>query len=271
MSDNGCITIGIDPLLRCQCYPDYDPSLSVHYETDFDDPAELTSGNWRLFDGVGNNGFGVRDPNQNEIVANADGCDGSVLRQTAENVVQPDGSTLVHSGGMSLRNVGVPGPTPLSFLYGTVTVRSRQDADSAQVTSGLTLLWPDPNPPSPSWEIDIYETFQPALRATRQPMQTFIHDVTGATVAGGPILAVDGTDWHVYQMSWQPDAIRVRTDCGPWITVTTDPNDIPNVPMTVAIQLDAWAAGVPANQQPNGQPILNGPILHEVDYLRIET
>ena len=91
--------------------------------------------------------------------------------------------------------------------------------------------------------------------------------MTGATVAGGAILPVNGTDWHVYQMSWQPDAIRMRVDCGDWFVVTDDPAEIPNVPMTVAIQLDAWGSPL----QPGVQPVLSGPVTHEVDYLRIET
>ena len=255
-----------------------DPALSELYFTDFSDPAELTSGVWRLFNGPGNNNFGIRDPNAIEVIESPDaGCSGSMLRMTATNVDQGDGTTLIHSGGMALRPVTAADPSH-AFTYGTVSVRARQSDDSAQATSGLALLWPDPNPPAPSWEIDIFETFFPAFRATRDPMQVFIHDVTGSTVAGGPTGAGgtnyyqgDGSDWHIYQMSWQPDAIQVRYDCGPWQLVTDNPAHISDVPMAVALQLDAWQSGIPGNiQAANNQPFLNEDVTMDVDWLLVE-
>lgn len=212
---------------------------------------------WGLYDSVGNAGNGFRKPAQIQVVAEATATSGSnVLRITSQNV---GGSHW--SGGMQLL---------LPRTYGQYELRVRCADDASQVTSGVVLLWPESNQWPRDGEIDFWESF--GNRNTRTPVESFVHRLNPAAV--GPTYTnaddqlvveyhhtgVDQSDWHKIVCSWTPDEIYMNIDNGSKILLTNDPSHIPDWPMNLCLQLDAWSPTPPAT-----------PVTMDIDYVLVRS
>lgn len=173
-------------------------------------------------------------------------------------------ATAVHySGGVKLKR-------PLT--YGQYEIRVRVSDDASEVTSGVVLLWPESQQWPRDGEIDWWETFN--HRATRTPVQTYVHRLNPASAAAGPPYdasddqtivgiehaGVDQSAWHKIVCTWGPEELSISIDDGTAVLITDDPANIPDWDMELTLQLDAWSATPPST-----------PITMDVDYLLLRT
>lgn len=165
------------------------------WQTDFDNAGQLTDGTWGLYDGVGHNGNGTRDPERISI-------SGGLLR------IQ--GTAGGSTGGMSHH--------PVKRQYGRWEARMR--AYSTGGTGGqaqyhpVLIIWPD----SENWPVD--------------GEYDFIENDVGDTAAGAflhyphpslPVQQEHATqsgvaigDWHNYAIEWQPTGLTGFIDGVQW-------------------------------------------------------
>ena len=231
-------------------------------------PVALSSADYELYDGPGNAGYGVRTPDNINVVADAESTSGNgqVLELTATN----DGGTHDHAGLKILR--------PATYFQFETRVAVDDDATVGAdgpggpgVTSGVVLFWPTENEelfpaadnPEGVWpaggELDFWESFDD--RDTRTPVRSFVHRLNPAAtppyvaaddevVANVPHYSVEGdsgsggidqSSWHKIVCSWTPDGVFVSIDDGPDRVITTDPASIPSWDMEPTLQLDAWS------------------------------
>jgi hypothetical protein len=232
----------------------------------------LSSTFWEIYDGAGNAGWGRRRPSAVAVVADGSATDGpNVLRITASNGTGGDAGFLV-SGGVKLL---VP------QIYGQIELRVRVSDDADQVTSGVVILWPKLGPAWPSYglewpaggELDIWEGF--ANRATRTPAESYIHrlnpaatppyDAADDQVQGFTWTGVDGSAWHKLVYTWLPDRLSLSIDNGTDVVLTTDRAWIPDWPMELTLQFDAWDAP----GAPGVQPAVTAARTMDIDYVLI--
>jgi beta-glucanase (GH16 family) len=223
--------------------------------------GEINVAEWEIYHSVGHAGWGLLRPSALAVVADDDATGGHALQITAQ---MGSGDTAGHlvSGGMKLRG--------RSQTYGRYRFRARVDPDQAEATSGAVLLWPADNDRPAGGEIDVFETW--AHRATRSPVDSKLHwgefgqDVVAGVshrVGDDP---VSGAEWHVYTLDWRKDHLSVSVDNGAPVTLSTNPDRIPQWPMELAIRLD----GFDSPQRPGQQPIVSQPVTMLVDWIRIE-
>lgn len=195
-----------------------------------------------------------------------------VLQITARQGDSGDGADdgILLTSGAKLR-----GPTnDYSITYGRVRCRARVDVDPDEVTSGLCLMWPRTN--LHSWEINIFENF--ANRDDRIPVESHLHwdDNNQQRETNHP--GVDASQWHDYEMVWTPESVTVSIDGATPKTLSQDPSEVPNEPMEVVFQLDAWnppefgwsADPNPQDQTNPRQPVLSAPVSMQIEYFSIE-
>jgi hypothetical protein len=232
----------------------------------------LSSTFWEIHNGPGNAGWGVRRPSAVAVVADGTATDGpNVLRITASNGSGGDAGLLV-SGGVKLL---------IPQVYCQVETRVRVSVDPDQVTSGVVILWPKLGPAWPTYgtewpaggELDIWEGF--TERADRTPYESYIHrlnptatppyDAGDDEQQGFTWTGVDGSAWHKLVYRWTPGLISLSIDNGAHQTLTTDPAWIPDWPMELTFQLDAWDAP----GAPGVQPAVTAPRTMDIDYMLI--
>lgn len=209
----------------------------------------LSSSTYGLYNSVGNAGFGFRRPAQISVVASSDPSNGKSLQIRAENV-----GGAMWSGGMELL---------LPATYGQWETYVTADDDASAVTSPVMLLWSPDNDWPRRGEVDFYENFDPTTRSTRLPIEYNVHRLNPAAVFpyspsddqlidSGTYTGIDGSAGHKYAMSWTPLELYVEIDNGPKIVLSSDPSHIPQWPMSLRLQLDAWSSTpptVPVNMQ----------------------
>jgi hypothetical protein len=232
------------------------------YYTDFSTPL---GSEWVLYDSIGHAGWGLRRPSAISVEADPDAESGQLLTITAQMGTEGDEAGLLVSGGMKLL---------IPQLFGRYTFRIRVDPDPDEATSGVGLLWPQSLQWPRDGEIDIFETW--ASRDTRNPVETNIHYLApGAappyTIEDDRILpftwdGVDGTEWNVFQLTWRPDQLTVAINGGLPVELTTNPAEIPQTPMELTFQLDAFDQP----DRPGQQPVLSGQRQLEVDWVLVE-
>ncbi|WP_214404883.1 glycoside hydrolase family 16 protein [Pseudonocardia lacus] len=166
---------------------------------------------WRLYDGPGHVGNGIRSPG-------AVGVDDGLLTITGD----AEGTT----GGMAL----FPGQ-----MYGRWEARVRAPAGD-ETYHALLLLWPDAEDWPVGGEVDFMEMLDP----TRQKTKIFIHYGEDNSQVQGEVFT-DGTQWHNWAVEWSPEHIIAYLDGREWYR-TSDPEVLPPGPMHLAIQLD-WFPG----------------------------
>lgn len=221
---------------------------------------------WEIYDSIGNAGWGLRRPSAVSIAPDPTATDGEALKITADMGVGAEAGQLV-SGGIKLKNH--------AQTYGVYTARIRVDDDPAQALSGVALLWPLSNLWPQDGEIDWFETW--GNRDTRTPVEGNIHWLNPAAVPPYTPAddlfqqithpGIDGSDWHVYQLVWEANLVTVSVDGGTPVVLASDPAKIPDWPMEVTFQLDAFDS--PLN--PNQQPVVTQPVDMCVDWVLVET
>lgn len=198
--------------------------------------SSINTGAWEIYNNVGNNGYGRRDPNTLSV-------NNGVLTITASNV-----NGVIHSGGMKHRH---------NQQYGRYEFRVRTDQDLGESTSGVVLTWPASNVHPRDGENNIYETLK--RPGDRHEFYTFIHEPFGTKSDQVYIPHhASATQWHTMVMEWTPGWIKIYRD-GQLIRTVDDTADdlVPDNPHFLAIQLDAWKSSV------------NGTVRMQVDYAKV--
>lgn len=207
--------------------------------------AVLDPAMYQLYDSVGNAGFGLRKPSQITIVSSSDPSNSKSLRIRAQN----QGGAL-WSGGMSV--FGIP------HTYGQWETYMSGSDDASAVTSPVVLHWSVAEQWPRFGELDWIENFNPATRSTRTPVEWNIHrlnplatppyDASDDQFIGGTYAAIDMSVGHKYTFSWTPWDMVMDIDNGALITtLTNNPAYIPDWPMSLRLQLDAWSNTPPAS------------------------
>ena len=122
-----------------------------------------------------------------------------------------------------------------SQLYGKYEVRLR--VDNGLGVSAVALLWPTTNTWPP--EIDFTEDNGASPRTTDSATEHWgiypnVSDVSND-------LSVNLSQWHTVGVEWSPGKIVYTMDGTPWATQTNA--NVPNVPMQLALQTEAWQCG----------------------------
>jgi hypothetical protein len=166
---------------------------------------------WRVYDGPGHVGNGVRTPDAVEV---------------ADGLLTITGDEHGTTGGLAW----FPGQK-----YGRWEGRVRAPA-SDETYNALLLLWPDAEDWPVGGEIDFMEMIDPA----RQTTEIFIHYGEDNSQVVGEV-RTDGTQWHNWAVEWTPEHIVAYLDGREWYR-TTDTEVFPPRAMHLCIQLD-WFPG----------------------------
>jgi licheninase len=166
---------------------------------------------WRVYDGPGHIGNGVRSPDAVDV-------DAGIMTITGDS----NGTT----GGMAW----FPGQK-----YGRWEGRVRVPPGD-ETYHALMLLWPDAEDFPVGGEVDFMEMMEP----TRQRTQLFLHYGKDNSQVMGEI-GIDGTQWHNWAVEWTPEHIAAFVDGKQWWR-TDDTSILPPGPMHLCIQLD-WFPG----------------------------
>ncbi len=233
----------------------------VTYFNDFSQPL---GSEWDLYNSVGHAGWGLRRPSAITLESDPSALGDSLLTITAQ-MGSGNESGLLVSGGMKLL---VP------QTYGRYTVRLKGEPDPDQVTSMVALLWPQSNQWPRDGEINIVETY--AARATREPVESALHWLNPN--AEEPYTAVDdakalfnhpgvsGAQWHTYQLEWREDLVSVSIDGAEPLVMSTNPAEIADWDMELALQLD----GFDSPSSPGQQPVISAPVSMSIDYVLVQ-
>lgn len=188
------------------------------------------------------------------------------LTSQKETYKAPNGKTYDYTSGMVTTGKNKTDTTPSKFAYkyGYAEVR-------AKVPHGKGL-WPafwmlESNPDNPLvWppEIDIMEIL--GDDTTKTWMSFHRNDESGNLVMSpaswvGPDYS---SDWHVFSVDWEPDAIRWYVDGIEARTSYLDSAHIPNVPMYLLLNL-AVGGDWPGN--PDASTTF--PSTYQIDYVRV--
>ena len=122
-----------------------------------------------------------------------------------------------------------------SQLYGKYEVRLR--VDNGQGVSAVALLWPTTNTWPP--EIDFTEDNGSSPRS--MIMATEHWGISPDDLQQSEYLSVNLSQWHTVGVEWSPGKIVYTMDGTPWDTQTNA--NVPNVPMQLALQTEAWQCG----------------------------
>ncbi|MBB3125474.1 beta-glucanase (GH16 family) [Paenibacillus rhizosphaerae] len=188
---------------------------SLVFQDDFNGTSVDTT-NWRMYDGPGHVGNGLRKPSAFSVA-------NGILTVTAQMI---DGNLV--SGGMAHK---------ANYKYGKFEFRVRTDPDQSAATSAVVLTWPESENWPTDGENDIYETHP---NVTRSQLGSYVHyGLNGVDKTVSHMRDIDATQWHTVAMEWEPDEIRIYID-GVLDWVTTDTGAIPDVAHHLTIQLDAF-------------------------------
>jgi beta-glucanase (GH16 family) len=149
---------------------------------------------------------------------------GGLLTVAGSRQSTPNGSRYVTGGLSSIRS--------FTQTYGRFAVRFRMDKGYGLAYA--LLLWPENNQWPP--EIDIAEDNAKNRDMTSVTLHygsnnTMIHRETKG----------DFSVWHTAELDWSPGQLVYRIDGRVWTTMTT--SNVPNIPMAIAIQSQAWPCG----------------------------
>lgn len=237
-----------------------DADERVVYANDFSS-GELGP-EWRRYDSVGNQGWGLRRPSAFSVVDAPGAAGGRCLAIDATMGVGDEAGQVVTGGAKLIGH---------SLTYGRYTVRVRVDDDPAEVTSGVVILWPSSNEWPAGGEINIVENY--ANRDTRTPVESRLHwlrpgaeppfdrrDDTFSQVDH----MIDGSEWHTYVLDWRPDSVTVSVDGGPPRSLAINGAVVPSWDMDLTVQLDAFD-----HPGTGRQPVLERDVRMCIDFVEI--
>jgi len=178
---------------------------------EFDDPALP---GWKLYDGPGHVGNGIRTPSAVSV---------------ADGFLVLTGDPMGNSGGMAWN----PGQT-----YGRWEV-CMQSPPGARGYHSVALLWPDAEDWPMGGEVDFMEIWDPA----RQSVEYNLHYGPDNKWEHAEV-QTDATAWHSWAVEWTPERIVAYLDGQPWWTSTDPATFPPPRPMHLCIQLDNFGGDV---------------------------
>jgi beta-glucanase (GH16 family) len=134
---------------------------------------------------------------------------------------------------------GVSSSPSFAQTYGKYLVRFRMD--QGQGNAGVLLLWPA----NGSWppEIDFSEDNGATPRSTTYA--TLHYGANNSTI--GKSTAVNLTQWHTLGVEWTKGRLVYTLDGKNWATVSN--KNVPNIPMVLTMQTQAWACGTSTWEQ----------------------
>lgn len=192
------------------------PGWHQTYAEDFTD-AHLAD-RWYLYSGQpGGDPLGWWDPSHVTAA-------GGVLTVAGRRESTPNGDLYV-TGGLSNAKT-------FSQTYGRFAVRFRMDKGYGLAYA--LLLWPTNNEWPP--EIDILED----NAQNRDTASATLHYGSNNTQVHQETTG-DFSVWHTAELDWTTDRLVYRIDGTVWATMTT--TNVPDTPMSIAIQSQAWACG----------------------------
>jgi Glycosyl hydrolases family 16 len=127
---------------------------------------------------------------------------------------------------------GINNSKSFQQTYGLFKVRFR--ADVGRGIAYTMMLWPvdDVWPP----EIDILEDNGKDRKMTSATLHYGANDTKVHKEVTG-----DFSVWHTAELEWTPGKLVYRLDGKVWTTMTS--SNVPNIPMSIAIQTQAWKCG----------------------------
>lgn len=226
-------------------------TISTSSEIIFDDFSTLGTydsgafgSEWQAYDSPGNAGYGLRRTTAVSIVDSTSqpllAGDPPTSNGTAAQISATwDGSDITS---------GIVQWVDRPIRYGRVRFRAKASGDPSDQLSPVLLMWPATDNNPAEGEIDMWEGIDG--RITLNPMKSFLHRANPDTgldefldplVWAIPDVPYDalGTDWHTYEMVWEPGRIDITMD-DIHTQSFADPAWIPTEPMKFSIQLDAW-------------------------------
>ncbi len=121
-------------------------------------------------------------------------------------------------------------------LYGRWEVRAKLEGNSDQTP--IFIMWPTSNDWPIGGEIDWVQSFSDNLSSLLYSLHWGADNSQTHEGATG-----DFSTWHTYTLQWEPDDITVWVD-GVQIFQTTDPSEIPQDPMLLAVQASPVHAAI---------------------------
>jgi beta-glucanase (GH16 family) len=205
-------------------------------EEDFNG-SQLDKSRWQIYDATATNGVSKWTPNMVKV-ANGE----LQILGTGRN---PSGQGNV-SGGVCWCY-----GSAASRTYGRYEIRARFDAGIG--FGQAVLLWPDSEKWPEDGEIDVVETPGGAKASAYATVHwgTTANHQQDSSRAGG-----DFTTWHVYTVDWRPTYIKIYIDGKLYYDSTQGKPQIPNTPMSLALQQepgpfgDSWVPA-PTSATPN--------------------
>ena len=201
------------------------PGPIAGYKTVFWDDFSGTSVNatkWITYTGrPANDSLGNWLPSHDVVSGNA-------LHIKGYRVKGSNGKTLFTTGGLRQR---------VGKTYGEYLVRARVAA--GQGVAFIAMLWPASNTWPP--EMDFAEDNG---LPTRTMLNTTVHWKSATKTNAQKSLRYSGTihttGWHTYGIIWSKGKVQYVLDGHIWGTLTSTTAVIASVPMTLAIQTQAW-------------------------------
>jgi beta-glucanase (GH16 family) len=137
---------------------------------------------------------------------------------------------------------GVSSSKTFTQTYGRFEYRFRMD--KAYGINYVMLLWPasDVWPP----EINVAEDDGLSRDLITATLHYGVKDTTITRKSKG---AADFTKWHTAGVEWKPGSLTFKLDGKVWTTISS-PN-VPNIPMSMAMQSQAWPCGHSFSDCPN--------------------
>jgi hypothetical protein len=161
---------------------------------------------------------------------------------TSSHVSQRDGSLVINGSlentpnGLIYATGGISNAKSFSQTYGKFEIRFRMD-DGWGINYAL-LLWPTDN----SWppELNIAEDFGEGRQITSATAHWGGHG-SPHLLDNQKLTGYNFTDWHTVGVEWTPGGASMQIDGQEWHHYPGD--ETPKVPMSLALQTQAWVCG----------------------------
>jgi hypothetical protein len=163
---------------------------------------------------------------------------------TASHVSQLDGNLVINASptntpnGLIYATGGISNAKSFSQTYGKFEVRYRMD-DGWGINYAI-LLWPTDNSWPPEFNIaeDSGQGRQKITATAHWGGHGSSHQLDSQKLTG-----YNFADWHTVGLEWTPTGGSVQIDGKTWAQFPAD--EMPKIPMSLALQTQAWFCGSP--------------------------